>query len=44
MNNRNWSGMSLEEQVEKLSSDMADLWKVHVTVQPRAVLLRLTAS
>jgi len=29
MNNRDWKVMSLEEQAKYLSSDLADLWKVH---------------
>jgi len=29
MNNREWEKMSLAEQAKNLSSDLADLWKVH---------------
>lgn len=29
MNERKWEKMSLAEQAEKLSKDMADLWKIH---------------
>ncbi|MCQ2514341.1 MAG: Fic family protein [Ruminococcus sp.] len=29
MNNREWHKMSLDEQSEKLSKDLADLWKIH---------------